>query len=111
MSRPEPRPALQRSDDGVLHPAAPRAAPEQHVHPVPHAPASATLTSADSKEAGQPTSADTGPAASSFSGKAVTLSVEIPKDLRKAVRRLAGRRSESVDAVVAEALARHVTAR
>ena len=42
MSRPEPRPALQRPGDGGLHPAAPRVATEQHIHPAPHAPAAAT---------------------------------------------------------------------
>lgn len=43
-----------------------------------------------------------------FTGKPVTLSVEIPKDLRKETRRLAERSGMPVDAVVAEALAHYV---
>jgi hypothetical protein len=103
MSRPEPRPALQRSDDGGVHPATPRVAPEQHLHPIPHAPAAATYTP-DLSASPAPTTL-----ASHFTGKSVTLTVEVPKDLRKAVRRRADRESVSVDTVVAEALARYVT--
>jgi hypothetical protein len=46
--------------------------------------------------------------AAEFTGKPVTLNVEIPKDLRKEARRLAERTGTSLDAVVTEALSRHV---
>ena len=95
MSRPEPRPALQRSDDGSLHPAAPRVAPEQHLHPVLHA----------------PMAAPTPPPSFSFTGKPSKLNVQIPKDLRKQVRHVAERDGVTVDAVVAKALAMYVTDR
>jgi hypothetical protein len=96
MSRPEPRPALQRSDDGSVHPAAPRVAPEQHLHPVLHAPTVAT----------PPQTPD-----AAFTGKPSKLNVEIPKDLRKQVRQVAEHDGTSVDAVVTEALATYVTNR
>jgi hypothetical protein len=96
MSRPEPRPALQRSDDGTVHPAAPRVSPEQHLHPVLHAPMVAT----------PPQTADV-----SFNGKPSKLNVEIPKDLRKEIRRVAERDGKSVDAVVTEALTSYVANR
>ena len=109
MSRPEPRPALQRADDGSVHPAAPRVAPEQHLHPVPHAPAVASRpTSTGRALSGTDAVAAIDVPAAEFTGKPVTLSVEIPKDLRKETRRLAERGGTSLDAVVTEALARHV---
>ncbi len=43
-----------------------------------------------------------------FTGKPVTLNVEIPKDLRKETRRLAERVGVPVDAVVTEALTYYV---
>lgn len=109
MSRPEPRPALQRADDGSVHPAAPRVVPEQHLHPTPHAPVAASrptasIEHAPDREAGVATDAP----AAKFTGKPVTLSVEIPKDLRKEARRLAERIGKPLDAVVTDALARHV---
>ena len=105
MSRPEPRPALQRSEDGSVHPAAPRVVPEQHLHPVPHAPAaasksmSAVVTASDRQAPAQ---------AGEFTGRPAKLNVEIPKDLRKETRKLAERSGQSLDAVVVEALARHI---
>lgn len=122
MSRPEPRPALQRSGDGGVHPAAPRVATEAHIHPAPHAPAVATKES--KKHKGGKTidraddsaviakdstpDADAVPALTAFAGKPVELSVTVPKDLRKQVRKMAERSGTSVDDVVAEAIARHV---
>jgi predicted HicB family RNase H-like nuclease len=80
--------------------------PPQHLHPVPHAPAAATLGSADAADAAvEPAGAST---PTRFTGKAVMLAVKIPKDLRKAVRRLAKRQGRSVDVVVTEALTEHV---
>ncbi|MGB2838301.1 MAG: hypothetical protein WBC76_00590 [Actinomycetes bacterium] len=119
MSRPEPRPALQRSGDGGLHPAAPRVATEQHIHPAPHAPAAATkepkkrkgLKTIDRADDTVPVAKDSPAdeaALPTFTGKPVNLSVTVPKDLRKRVRKLAERADASVDDVVAEALARHI---
>ena len=122
MSRPEPRPALQRSGDGGVHPAAPRVATERHIHPAPHAPAVATKDSKkrkgstviDRADDSAAVARDAAPAAAdvaTFTGKPVTLSVTVPKDLRKQVRRLAERSDTSVDDVVAGALARYVAGR
>jgi hypothetical protein len=122
MSRPEPRPALQRSGDGGVHPAAPRVATERHIHPAPHAPAVATKDSKkrkgstviDRADDSAAAARDAAPAAAdvaTFTGKPVTLSVTVPKDLRKQVRKLAERSDTSVDDVVAEALARYVAGR
>lgn len=109
MSRPEPRPALQRSGDGSVHPAAPRVATEQHIHPAPHAPAAATRQSKKSKGAKTiDRAADAaGPvdALATFTGKPVSLTVSVPKDLRKQVRRIAESADATVDDVVAKALA------
>ena len=104
MSRPEPRPALKRAEDGTVHPAAPRVSPEQHLHPVPHAPAAATVPGE------QPARAiEHDKPATEFSGKPVELAAAVPKDLRKAVRRRARQEGRTVDALVTEALARYVT--
>ncbi len=121
MSRPEPRPALQRSDDGGVHPAAPRVATEKHIHPAPHAPAAATKEPKKRKGANTIDRADDSAriardsvvdeALPTFTGKPVNLSVTVPKDLRKQVRKLAAAADASVDDVVAEALARHVALR
>ena len=106
MSRPEPRPALQRADDGSVHPAAPRVAPEKHIRPMPHAPA------VESRHATPDSHLSNAHATGvpEFTGKPAKLAVEIPKDLRKELRKVAERSGQSVDAVVTEALARHVTA-
>ena len=122
MSRPEPRPALQRSGDGGVHPAAPRVATEQHIHPAPHAPGASTKQSKKRKGA-KTIDRATDPAGSAgfvkdapaddplptFTGKPVDLTVSVPKDLRKQVRKLAESGDSSVDEVVAKALARFVT--
>jgi hypothetical protein len=115
MSRPEPRPALQRSGDGSVHPAAPRVSAEQHIHPAPHAPAA---VSKKSKGAKQMDRADDSPPAlheapgtevpRTYEGKPVELTVTVPKDLRKQVRKAADKAGTDVDAVVTEALARHL---
>ncbi|MEO8106093.1 MAG: hypothetical protein ABI720_02140 [Actinomycetes bacterium] len=121
MSRPEPRPALQRSDDGAVHPAAPRVATEKHIHPAPHAPAAATKESKKRKGAKTIDRADDSAqivrdskvdeALPTFTGKPVTLSVTVPKDLRKQVRKLADSADASVDDIVAKALARELARR
>lgn len=104
MSRPEPRPALKRADDGAVHPAAPRVAPERHIHPAPHAP---TAVGKEGKpETKSP--ADETPPVVAFDGKPVTLSVEVPKPLRKQLRKVAERDGRSVDDVVVEALTRYL---
>lgn len=118
MSRPEPRPALQRSGDGSVHPAAPRVSAEQHIHPAPHAPAAATQESKKSKGPKRIDRAhDSRPALQeavkeeplpTFEGKPVELTVTVPKDLRKRVRKAADKAGTDVDAVVTEALVRHV---
>lgn len=115
MSRPEPRPALQRSGDGSVHPAAPRVVAEQHVHPVPHAPAAAIrhpkrpkgVKPIDRAEniAGRATKSAPAP---TFDGKPVTLNVEVPKDLRRQMRKAADKAGNTLDAVVTEALADYV---
>lgn len=101
MSRPEPRPALRRSEDGAVHPAAPRVEPEQHLHPVPNAPAAARRPNTGGSASAAMTHTE-------FTGKPTKLDVEIPKDLRKQVRRLAERSGTSLDAVVTDALTRLV---
>ena len=101
MSRPEPRPALRRSEDGSVHPAAPRVEPEKHLHPVPNAPAAARRPAPHAPMAPAITHTE-------FTGKPVKLDVEIPKDLRKQLRRLAERSGGSLDAVVTDALTRLV---
>lgn len=109
MSRPEPRPALQRADDGGVHPAAPRAAPERHIHPAPHAPVAVAKDKPGkglAKTKGvEPAQA---PPSVSFDGKPVTVSVEVPKPLRKQLRKVADRSGRSVDDVVVEALTRYL---
>ena len=115
MSRPEPRPALQRSDDGAVHPAAPRVATEQHIHPAPHAPSAVPSSPKKSKGAKKiDRAADSGPVlhevsqadtVPTYTGKPVELTVTVPKDLRKKVRKLAEKEGASVDDVVVEALA------
>ena len=107
MNRPEPRPALQRSEDGSVHPAAPRVEPEQHLHPIPHAPAAASARTARADDG----SAELTRSSPAYSGKPAKLAVDIPKDLRKQVRRLAERSGKSLDVVVTEALTQHVTER
>ena len=104
MSRPEPRPALQRSEDGSVHPAAPRVEPEKHLHPVPAAPAAARRPTSN-RTAVAPTLSHSH---AEFTGKPAKLDVEIPKDLRKQVRRLAEQSGTSMDAVVTDALTRLV---
>lgn len=119
MSRPEPRPALQRSGDGSVHPAAPRVAAEQHVHPAPHAPSAQSIPSKKNKgikpidRADDRVSREKAPEAPLpvFEGKPVDLTVEIPKDLRKQVRRAADKAGTTVDSVVTEALTRFVAGR
>lgn len=119
MSRPEPRPALQRSGDGGVHPAAPRVATERHIHPAPHAPAAATkepkkrkgaktIDRADDSVVIAKDSSVSEGALPTFTGKPVDLAVTVPKDLRKQIRKLAKGADASVDEVVAEALVRHV---
>ncbi len=120
MSRPEPRPALQRSDDGAVHPAAPRVATEQHIHPAPHAPSAVPADEKRRKGAKKMDRApDSGPTlhevavadpVPSYTGKPVQLAVTVPKDLRKKTRKLADKEGASVDDVVVEALA-HLIAR
>ncbi len=121
MSRPEPRPALQRSGDGAVHPAAPRVATEQHIHPAPHAPSAVPPEAKKGKGAKKiDRAADSGPAlhdvtrvppVPTFSGKPVELTVTVPKDLRKKTRKLADKEGASVDDVVAEALAHLIAQR
>lgn len=107
MSRPEPRPALKRADDGAVHPAAPRVTPERHIHPAPHAPvAVAKEDKGRSAKTAQRT--DQPPPAAAYDGKRVTLSVEVPKPLRKQLRKVAERDGRRVDDVVVDALTRYL---
>lgn len=116
MSRPEPRPALKRSGDGSVHPAAPRVAPQQLIHPAPHAPSAETkspkknrgVKPIDRADNTVPQEAEPKSTLPSFDGKPVELTVEIPKDLRKEVRHASTKAGTSVDAVVVEALTRFV---
>lgn len=105
MSRPEPRPALKRADDGAVHPAAPRVAAERHIHPAPHAPAA---VGKEGKSGKGMKAADEPPPAVVFDGKPVTLAVEVPKPLRKQLRKVAERDGRSVDDVVVDALTRYL---
>jgi hypothetical protein len=121
VSRPDPRPALQRAGDGSVHPAAPRVAAEQHVHPAPHAPSAASKSGAKGKgakpidradDSGRPSKdAPSEDPLPSYEGKPVELTVAVPKDLRKQVRKVADKAQTSVDSVVVEALTRHVASR
>jgi hypothetical protein len=106
MSRPEPRPALKRADDGAVHPAAPRVTAERHIHPAPHAPTA--VGKEDKPRKGMKAAVDEPPPAVVFDGKPVTLSVEVPKPLRKQLRKVAERDGRSVDDVVVDALTRYL---
>ena len=118
MSRPDPRPALQRSGDGAVHPAAPRAVPEEHIHPVPHAPSAAKQPKKNKGVKPIDRADDTGPRNAepatplpTYEGKTVDLTVALPKDLRKQVRKAADKAGTPIDAVVVEALTRFVAGR
>ncbi|HVQ87525.1 MAG TPA: hypothetical protein VMT88_05010 [Actinomycetes bacterium] len=119
MSRtPEPRPALRRATDGSVHPAAPRATPEKHLHPAPVAPVAAVAPADNAhykpgdlrarKAAKAAKSAKDARDLKSGKGKkaedSVPLEVRVPKKLRKAVRKRAGVDGGSVDDVVRDAL-------
>lgn len=113
MSRtPEPRPALRRADDGEVHPAAPRATPEKHLHPAPPAPAVAPTAShykpgdLRARKAGVASgrSGKTKKGKKGEAGETVPLNVDVPKKLRKAIRRQAESESRSVDDLVTDAL-------
>jgi hypothetical protein len=82
--------------------------PEQHLHPVPHAPAAASPPAAAHATHDSESERSGAASAQQFTGKPVTLNVEVPKDLRKEARRLAERTGIALDAVVTDALARHV---
>lgn len=115
---PEPRPALKRSADGGLHPAAPQAAPPHHLHPAPHAPTVPPATAPG--PAAAPVAApqrfkpgDLRARKAAAGGKAgktpkpenlVNLDVKVPKKLRKAVRRKAEVEGWPVDDAVAYVL-------
>ena len=116
MTRPpEPRPALRRSNDGTVHPAAPRAAPEKHLQP---APVTSIAPAADSGfgpyKPGDLRARKAAKAAKSAneakghkgkkSDETVPLEVRIPKKLRKALRKRAGSEGGTVDEVVTDAL-------
>jgi hypothetical protein len=84
--------------------------PEQHIHPVPHAPAAETSKGKGTKGPKPIDRADDTSAQKSmaFEGKPVQLVVEVPKDLRKQLRKKADRMGTTVDAVVVDALSRHL---
>ena len=121
MSRPDPRPALQRSGDGSVHPAAPRVAAEQHIHPEPHAPSAAKQPRKNKgvkpiDRADDTSVRDAAPPAPpaplpTYEGKTVEITVALPKDLRKQVRKAADKAGTPIDAVVVEALARFIANR
>lgn len=112
MSRtPEPRPALRRAEDGAVHPAAPRATPEKHLHPAPGAPAVAPPApevghfkpgDLRARKAVKPVKDKAG------KGKGVEetvpLEVRIPKKLRKSLRKRANAEDVTADDIVIEAL-------
>jgi hypothetical protein len=77
---------------------------------VPHAPVAARRPAAGTAHAASGADAASADhaAVEEFTGKPVTLSVQIPKDLRKELKRLAERTGKPLDAVVGEALARQV---
>jgi hypothetical protein len=115
MSRPDPRPALQRSGDGSVHPAAPRVVAEQHIHPVPHAPSAAKQPKKNKgvkpiDRADDTTKVEAVPLPT-YEGKTVDLTVAVPKDLRKQVRKAADKAGTPIDTVVIEALTRFVAGR
>ena len=111
---PEPRPALQRAEDGAVHPAAPRATPPKHLHPAPPAPAAATPPNVvtgpfkpgdlRARKAVGKEGKDATKGKASTKGERAPLNVDVPKKLRKAVRRQAESESRSVDELVTDAL-------
>lgn len=107
MSRPEPRPALKRADDGAVHPAAPRVTPERHIHPAPHAPVAVSAED-KAKAATAKQRTHQPPPAVAYDGKRVSLSVDVPKPLRKQLRKVAERDGRTVDDVVVDALTRYL---
>ena len=122
MSRtPEPRPALRRANDGSVHPAAPRATPEKHLHAAPQAPVAVPQQSVEPVEhngngpfkpgdlrARKAAKVAHAKETKSRKGKkaeeTVPLEVRIPKKLRKAARKRAGAQGGTVDDVVTAAL-------
>lgn len=109
MSRtPEPRPALRRAQDGAVHPAAPRATPEKHLHPAPHAPAAVPAAEPGPFKPGDLRARKAAKSAKSGKGKktedTVPLEVRVPKKLRKALRKRANAENVSIDDVVTDAL-------
>jgi hypothetical protein len=114
---PEPRPALRRAHDGSVHPAAPRATPEKHLHPAPSAPAAAVpepepvpqpvegsgpFKPGDlrARKAAKPPKSGKGKKAE----ETVPLEVRIPKKLRKALRKRANADNVVIDDVVTDSL-------
>lgn len=112
MSRtPEPRPALRRSNDGSVHPAAPRATPEKHLHPAPVAPVAAAppadtgpFKPGDLRARKAAKSAKAAKTKNKKTEETVPLEVRVPKKLRKSLRKRAGTDGGSVDDVVIDAL-------
>lgn len=116
MSRPpEPRPALRRANDGSVHPAAPRATPDKHLHPAPVPPVTALPTSepgpfrhGDLRARKAAKAAKDAKAGKAAQGKkpeeTVPLEVRIPKKLRKALRKRAGASGGHIDEIVSDAL-------
>ncbi|MDH5278326.1 MAG: hypothetical protein OEW53_04725 [Actinomycetota bacterium] len=94
---PEPRPALTKAPDGGLHPAAPKAVPAKHLHPAPQAP-SVPPAAVDDAPPPRFKPGDLRARKAASKAKAakadkkddlVDLGVQVPKKLRKAVRKKA----------------------
>ncbi len=100
-----------------MHPAAPRVAAEEHIHPAPHAPAAETKQPKKNKgvkpidRADDTLPREAEAALPTFDGKPVELTVAVPKDLRKQVRKAADKAGTPIDSVVVEALTRFVAGR
>ena len=108
MSRPEPRPALQRAADATVHPVSGRVesgpveSSKQAKKPRKNG---ATSDSIRSATASDPSATPAkGAKSAKDSGKQVDLDVKVPKALRKKVRAAAKQRKVSPDALVSDIL-------
>lgn len=92
MTKPAPRPALQRAADSDVHPVSGRVETEA----IPDKPTK--------RKKSKGATSDTMRSPRKKDEKLVTLSVEVPKPLRRKVRELADDRGISVDQMVTDIL-------
>jgi hypothetical protein len=103
MTRPEPRPALQKAPDGSMHPAAPRTAATKHLHPAPTAPAVPPSAPNDFRPGdlrARKAASRQGKPEKTKKSERVTVELQLPKKLRKEARRKAADNGWTLDEAV-----------